>query len=295
LAILINERTRVLIQGVTGEYGSNQTKIMKEYGTKVVAGVSPGKGGDTIHGIPVYNTVRSAVTHHRIDASVIYVSAKFAKDAILDAIHNGIKLILVAAEGIPVHDTIYVRQVAKKHGAWIVGPNTIGMISPGKCLLGSLAPSFASTGHVGLISRSGTLAIEFTQLLTANGIGQSTTIGIGGDTVIGNNPIEYLKKFEEDPETSMVVLIGEIGGTKEMEAADFIQTMKKPVIAFIAGVSAPPGKRMGHIGAIVSGESESAQYKKEVLRKAGAIIADTPWDLISKIKGIQLKEFKKEA
>lgn len=284
MSILIDQNTRVLVQNITGAYGRNQTMIMKEYGTKVVAGTSPGRSGQEIYGIPIYNTISEARQHHEIDASIIYVSAPHTRDAALEAIENGIRLIVIATEGVPLHDTVYFRRLADKQGIWIVGPNTIGMISPGKCLIGSLAPSVAFPGRVGLISRSGTLSITFTHLLKNYNVGISTAIGIGGDSVIGRNPVDYLKLFEEDPETDAVVMIGEIGSAKELEAARYIKDMKKPVFSFIAGISAPKGKRMGHIGAVASGEDEGADYKKKVLAAAGSVVADRPWELIEKLR-----------
>ncbi len=284
MAILIDERTRVIVQGITGAYGRSQTAAMKDYGTQIVAGISPGKYGLDVFGIPVYNTIAQAKQDHEFDAAIVYVPPRFTREAVLEAIENDLRLVVIATEGVPVHDTMYFRRVAEKRGVWIVGPNSIGMISPGKCLLGSLAPSFALPGKVGLISRSGTMSIEFVQLLGSYGIGISTAVGIGGDAVIGKNPVEYLRLFEADPETEAVVLLGEIGGAKEMEAAEFIRTMQKKVFCFIAGASAPPGKRMGHIGAIVFSEDEGAESKKRILASAGAYVAQTPWELAERLK-----------
>ncbi|MGQ9826086.1 MAG: succinate--CoA ligase subunit alpha [Desulfotomaculales bacterium] len=284
MAILIDERTRVIVQGITGAYGRSQTAAMKDYGTRIVAGISPGKYGLDVFGIPVYNTIAQAKQDHEFDAAIVYVPPRFTREAVLEAIENDLRLVVIATEGVPVHDTMYLRRVAEKRGVWIVGPNSIGMISPGKCLLGSLAPSFALPGKVGLISRSGTMSIEFVQLLGSYGIGISTAVGIGGDAVIGKNPVEYLRLFEADPETEAVVLLGEIGGAKEMEAAEFIRTMQKKVFCFIAGASAPPGKRMGHIGAIAFSEDEGAESKRRVLTSAGAYVAQTPWELAERLK-----------
>ncbi|WP_366922084.1 succinate--CoA ligase subunit alpha [Metallumcola ferriviriculae] len=284
MSILVNEDTKVLIQGITGAYGRNQSAAMKEYGTNIVVGVAPGRAGTETFGVPVYNTVKQAGEYHDFDASIIYVPPPFTKDAVLEAVENGVELIVIATEGVPIHDTLYFRHIAEKYGTWIVGPNSIGMISPGKTLLGSLAPSFTFPGNVGLISRSGTMAIEFVQILGDCGIGLSTGIGIGGDKVIGKNPIDYLKLFEDDPDTRAVVMLGEIGGSKELEAADYIKEMSTKVFSFIVGISAPKGKRMGHIGAIASAENEGAEYKKNVLKAAGSYVADTPWELGESLK-----------
>ena len=284
MAILVDENTRVIIQGITGTYARNQTALMKAYGTKIVAGISPGKTGMEVHGIPVYSTIFEAAKHHTFDASVVYVPPAFTKEAVLEAIENGVRLVVIATEGVPVHDTMFFRRMAEKRGVWIVGPNSIGIISPGKGLLGSLAPSHALPGRVGLISRSGTMSIEFLQIFFSYGIGISTAIGIGGDAVIGKNPVDYLRLFAEDVETEAVVLLGEIGGTKEIEAADLVRTMTKKVFCFIAGSSAPPGKRMGHIGAIMYSDQENAGTKKQVLASAGAIVAETPWELAERLR-----------
>lgn len=284
MAILIDRDTKVVVQNITGAYGRNQTMKMKEYGTNVVAGTSPGKSRQEIFGIPIYNTISEAMQDHEINASIVYVSAPYTREAVLEAIESKVKLIVIATEGVPLHDTVFFKRLADEEGIWIVGPNTIGMISPGKCLLGSLAPSVAFPGRVGLISRSGTLSITFIHLLKHYGIGISTAIGIGGDGIIGKNTVDYLKLFENDPETDAVVMIGEIGSAKELEAARYIKDMSKPVFSFIAGISAPKGKRMGHIGAIAFAEDEGAEYKKKVLASANSVVADRPWELIEKLK-----------
>lgn len=280
MSILIDENTRVVIQGITGTYGQNQTRRMLEYGTRVVAGVTPGKGGTEFAGVPVFDTVDEAVAATGASASIVYVPAPYARDAALEGIDAGVRLMLIATEGIPIHDSMAIRARSIASGTWVVGPNTMGMISPGKCLLGSAIPSATLPGPVGVISRSGTLMGEVVRYLSQAGIGQSTCVGIGGDVVIGRNPVEYLRLFEADPDTRAVLILGEIGGLKEYEAAEFIRRMTKPVVAFIAGRFAPRGKRMGHVGAVVHGDRDSAESKRHALREAGAHVADTPWQVV---------------
>lgn len=286
MSILINKNTRVIVQGITGSYGRRQTKVMKEYGTKVVAGVSPGKSGQKLGGIPIYDTVAEAAKNHEFDTSVIYVSPAGVKNAALEAMESGAKIIMIAAEGVPVHDTMKIKRVADSKGISVTGPNTIGMISPGECLVGSLAPSYAMKGKVGLVTRGGTIAIEMIRMMSAEGVGQTTCIGSGGDKVIGVNPKKYLELFDEDPETEAVFFVGEIGGLKENECAEVIKNMKKPVVAYIVGRTAPKGARMGHIGAIISRGEESFETKQEVLKSAGAFVANTPWEAIAELKKI---------
>jgi len=288
VGILADRNTRVLIQGITSKYGLSQIKMMIKYGTKIVAGVSPGKGGQNVLGIPVYDTVEEAVREQSPEASIVYVGPSFAKDAAFEAIDAGIKLLVIPTEGIPVHDTMKIRYLAEERKAWVVGPNSLGLITPGETLLGSLAPAYARSGDVGLLSRSGTLSIEVTRILAEAGLGQSTCVSIGGDSVLGKNPVDYLKEFEADQQTKTVVMLGEIGGGKEYEAAEYIRVMKKPVVAFIAGRTAVPGKRMGHAGALIAKASDSAESKRQALFQAGARIADTPWEipeLVKKLKG----------
>lgn len=284
MAILVDGTTQVLVQGATGRFGQIQTKLMLDYGTKIVAGVTPGKGGQEVLGIPIYDTIAEARLDHRIDASVIYVPAPYALDAAVEAVENKLGLVIVITEGVPVHDGMAIRALARQHGVWVIGPNCPGLIVPGQTSLGMYPPSCAMPGPVGVASRSGTLCFEVTKLLCEAGIGQTTNVGIGGDPVIGNNFVEYLRLFEEDPETKSVVMIGELGGAQEEDAARFIAEMSKPVIAFISGKSAPPEKRMGHAGAISSEGSGAAMEKVRALESAGARIADTLYDIIDLTK-----------
>ena len=285
MSVLIDEGTKVIVQGITGNEGRFHTKRCIEYGTKVVGGVTPGKGGQSVEGVPVFDTVYEAVEKTGADASLIFVPAPFAGDAMLEAIDAGIRLIVCITEGIPTFDMMIVRQYLKKKGAVLIGPNCPGIISPGKCKVGIMPHDAFMPGEVGIVSRSGTLTYETSSQLTSLGIGQSTCIGIGGDPIVGLPFKEALPLFEEDPGTKLVVLIGEIGGVFEQEACEVIKDMKKPVVAFIAGASAPPGKRMGHAGAIITGSSGRAEEKKRALREAGAIVVDSPADI-----GITVKE-----
>lgn len=284
MSILINKDTKVVIQGITGRYGRDQAQKMIEFGTNVVAGVSPGKQGEEIFGVPIYDTVLEAVKNHRANASIIYVPPTKAKDAALEAICAGVRLLMIASEGVPIHDSMVIKKVSKEKGTWVVGPNTIGLISPGECMIGSLAHEFTSKGNIGIVTRGGTIAIELARILTEAGFGQSTIIGSGGDRVIGRNPVEYLREFEQDPETKAVVLNGEIGGGKESECASYIPRMTKPVFAYILGRCAPAGKRMGHIGAIIGSKAETFEEKRRVLAEAGAIVVDTPWQIAEHLK-----------
>lgn len=280
MSILVNGSTRVLVQGATGRFGQIQTKLMLDYGTKIVAGVTPGKGGQQVLGVPIYDTVAEAREQHSFDASVIYVPAPYTLDAAVEAIEGGIPLVVVITEGVPVHDAMKIRALGKQHGTWVIGPNCPGIITPGQTSLGMYPPSCAMPGAVGVASRSGTLCFEVTKLLCEAGIGQSSCVGIGGDPVIGTNFVEYLKLFERDPETRVVVMIGELGGNQEENAARFIAEMTKPVIAFISGKSAPPEKRMGHAGAISSEGSGAAVDKVKALEAVGVKIADTLDDIV---------------
>ncbi len=284
MSILINKDTKVVISGMTGRYGKAQTKNMVEYGTKVVAGINPSRGGEFMDGIPVYHTVSEAMEKHEVNTGIIYVPPERAKDSAIEAIDAGIKVLMIATEGIPLHDTMVIKNFAEERGTWVIGPNTVGLISPEECLIGSLASDYAIKGRVGMVTRGGTIAVELIRMLSAAGIGQSTCVGAGGDKVIGKNPAEYLKLFEEDPETDIVILNGEIGGQKEYECAKIIPGMKKKVIAYILGRCAPEGKRMGHIGAITGGKGEGFEEKRQALLQAGAIVVDTPWSLIDELK-----------
>lgn len=281
MCILVNGNTKVIVQGITGRVGSIQTRLMLEYGTKIVAGVTPGKGGITVHGVPVYDTVEEAVAETGADASILFVPALFAKDAVIEAIDAGIQLIVAIPEHIPVHDTMQMVEYAKHKGTKIIGPTTPGIICPGKTKIGIMPTNVFSEGNVGIVSRSGTLLYETAGNLSLAGIGQSSCLGIGADLVVGINMKEVLKLFEEDEHTELIVIVGEIGGTQEEEAANFIKKMKKPVIAYIAGRSAPPGQRMGHAGAIILGERGTAESKINTLKEAGAEVAYRPSDIAS--------------
>jgi len=281
MSILINSNTKVLVQGITGNEGSFHTQRMREYGTQIVAGVTPGKGGSDFEGIPIYNTVAEAVAKHTIDASAIFVPAPFAADAVLEAADAGIKLIVCITEHIPVHQMLKVVHVVAHKGSRLIGPNCPGVISPGKSKVGILPNHVFKPGPVGIVSRSGTLTYEIADQLSRAGIGQSTVVGIGGDPIIGSSFIDILELFQKDRQTKAVVLVGEIGGTDEERAAEFIsREMTKPVVAYIAGFAAPPGKRMGHAGAIISGSEGTAQAKAQALEAHGIPVARTPKQIV---------------
>ncbi len=285
MAILVGKDTRVLVQGITGRDGSFHTKLMLEYGTQVVAGVTPGKGGQEVHGVPVFDTVAEAVENTGANASVIFVPARFAADAILEAADAGVKLVVAITEGIPVHDMMRVMAYLKNTSTRLIGPNCPGIITPGEAKIGILPGQIFTRGPVGVISRSGTLTYEIVSHLTAAGLGQSTAIGIGGDPIIGSRFIDLLKLFNEDPETEAVVVIGEIGGTDEQEAAAYIREhFTKPVVAFIAGRTAPPEKRMGHAGAIISGGTGTAAEKIAAFEAAGVPVAALPEEVATLVK-----------
>ena len=281
MPIIVNKNTKAIVQGITGKQGSFHTKLMLEYGTKIVAGVTPGKGRTRIHNVPVYDTVEEVLEKHEANASIIFVPAPFAADAILEALENGIKTIVTITEHIPIKDAISVMSYAKQQGATIIGPNTPGIISPEECKLGIMPAHIFRKGNVGIISRSGTLTYEIAASLTRNGLGQSTCLGLGGDPITGLNFVDVLKMFREDPQTEAVVLIGEIGGNLEELAAEYItkENYPKPVAAFIAGRTAPPGKRMGHAGAIIMGKAGTAESKIEALKNAGVDVAEKPSDI----------------
>jgi succinyl-CoA synthetase alpha subunit len=280
MSILIDRSTRVLVQGITGRDGAFHTKSMLEYGTAVVAGVTPGKGGSEVHGVPVFNTVQEAVKATGANTSVIYVPAAFAADAVCEAADAGVKLIVCITEGVPTLDMVEVVPFVASKGARLIGPNCPGLISPGKSKVGILPGSICIEGPVGVVSRSGTLTYEAVDALTRAGLGQTTCLGIGGDPIIGTNFLDALAGFEADPDTKAVVMIGEIGGTDEENAARFIrEKMKKPVVGFIAGQTAPPGKRMGHAGAIISGGAGTAADKIKALGEAGVPVARIPSEI----------------
>lgn len=280
MSILINKTTRLVVQGITGRDGSFHTERMKDYGTRIVAGTSPGKKGTRAFDIPVFNTVYEAVKEEGADTSIIFVPARFASDAMMEAADAGIKLIICISEGIPTLDVIKAHRFIREKGAQLIGPNCPGLISPGECLAGILPAQIFRKGNVGVISRSGTLTYEIVYHLTQNGLGQSTAVGMGGDPVVGLYFRELLDMFENDPETEAITLIGEIGGDAEEQAAEHIRNhITKPVAAFIAGQFAPPGKQMGHAGAIISGGQGTAAEKIASLEKAGVKVAKKPSEI----------------
>ena len=280
MAILVGKHTRLLVQGITGREGAFQTKRCMEYGTSVVAGVTPGRGGETAEGVPVFDTVPEAVAKTEANCSLIFVPAPFAADAVLEAAYAEVPVIICITEGVPTMDMVRVRRFLRGSGLTLIGPNCPGVITPGEARVGIMPGNVFSQGKVGVISRSGTLVYEAVAQLTARGVGQSTCVGVGGDPVIGTTQVQALRMFNEDAGTAAVVLIGEIGGVAEQQSAEYISTeMRKPVIAFIAGATAPPGRRMGHAGAIIVGAAGTAQAKKDALKAAGATIVDSPAEI----------------
>ena len=277
MSIWVNKNTKVVIQGITGQAGSTHARGCKEYGTQVVAGVTPGKGGQNFEGIPIFDTVSQAVQKTGANASLIFVPAAFAADAIYEAADAGITFIVCITEGIPVLDMIPVKQVLRANKVRLIGPNCPGIITPGECKMGIMPGRIHKPGKIGVVSRSGTLTYEAVDQLTKAGLGQSTCVGIGGDPIIGTSFIDCLDAFEKDPETEAIVMIGEIGGSQEEEAAEFIQSnVKKRVVSFIAGQTAPEGKRMGHAGAIISGGKGTAKEKIAKLEKCGIAVSRSP-------------------
>ncbi|MEW6685407.1 MAG: succinate--CoA ligase subunit alpha [Candidatus Edwardsbacteria bacterium] len=280
MSILIDKKTKVVVQGITGRDGSFHTRQMLAYGTKIVAGVTPGKGGEKTEGVPVFDTVKEASIVTRANTSVIYVPASFAAEAIYEAADAGLHLVVCITEGIPQMEMVKLWQYLQSKKTRLVGPNCPGVISPGKCKVGIMPAQIHKPGPIGVVSRSGTLTYEVVWQLTQAGLGQSTCIGIGGDPIIGTNFIDCLCLFEKDPQTKAIVLIGEIGGTDEEEAAQFIKNnMRKPVVAFIAGQTAPSGKRMGHAGAIISGGTGTAAEKIAAFKKVGVLVAREPAEI----------------
>lgn len=285
MAIFIDENTRVLVQGMTGNQGSFHTGQMLAYGTKIIGGISPGKGGQTVEGVPVYNTVFEAMEHEAAEASILFIPAPFAKDAAYEALEAGVKIIVLIPEHIPLHDAMDIMAFAQQKDAVVVGPNTFGLVSSGSCKIGIMPNRYFIPGPVGVVSRSGTLCYEIVGHLTENEIGTTTVVGLGGDRVVGLNFIDVLKRFEEDDETKAIILVGEIGGSSEEEAAAYIKSsVSKPVIAYLAGKSAPPGKRMGHAGAIIERGRGTFESKVDALTKAGVKVAELPADLPALIK-----------
>ena len=281
MGIIINAETKAIVQGITGKQGSYHTKLMLDYGTKILAGVVPGKGGTVVNGVPVYDTVKETVEAYSPNASIIFVPAPFAQDAVLEAIANKIKTIVVVTEHMPIKDAINVMAYANRSEVTIIGPNTSGVITPGQCKLGIMPANIFKPGGIGVVSRSGTLTYEIAAGLTAKGLGQSTCVGVGGDPIVGLNFIEALKLFKKNQKTKAVVLIGEIGGNMEELTADYItqERYPKPIVAYVAGRFAPSGKRMGHAGAIITGKQGTAQSKIEALINAGVMMAEKPSDV----------------
>ena len=281
MGIIIGKNTRAIVHGITGTQGSFHTKLMLEYGTKIVAGVTPGKGGTQVQGIPVYDTVKEAKEKHSANASIIFVPAPFAADSALEALESGIKTIVIITEHIPIKDSVNLMTCARQVNATIIGPNTPGIITPGESKLGIMPAHIFKRGNIGMVSRSGTLTYEIAAGLTRKNLGQSTCLGLGGDPITGLNFIDALKMFEKDPQTKAAVLIGEIGGNLEELTAEYIAREKypKPVVAFIAGRSAPSGKRMGHAGAIVTGKAGTAESKIEKFKNVGVKVAEKPNDV----------------
>ncbi|NYT14692.1 MAG: succinate--CoA ligase subunit alpha [Methanomassiliicoccales archaeon] len=287
MSVLLDESNRVVVQGITGHQGQFHTEAMLKFGTNVVAGVTPGKAGQKVHGVEVFGSMTDAVRGTGADTSILFVPARFVKSAAKEAMDSGIQLMVIVSEHVPVHDSIEIIQIAKSQGVRIVGPNCPGLGSPGKAKLGIMPNQIFKEGTVGLVSRSGTLTYEVVNALTEAGIGQSTCIGIGGDPIVGTSFIDVLDLFQNDPGTSAVVLIGEIGGTAEEEAAEFImKNLTKPVCAYIAGLTAPPGKRMGHAGAIISRGRGTAKSKVRALEEAGVKVANVPQEIPKLVKEI---------
>ncbi|MBR0272252.1 MAG: succinate--CoA ligase subunit alpha [Methanobrevibacter sp.] len=282
--ILLDKDTNCLVQGITGKQGSFHTEQMLKYNTNIGAGVTPGKGGQDFLGVPIFNSIEEAVEETDINSSIIFVPAKFAKDAAFESIRH-LDLVVIISEHIPIHDSLDIMAYADQRGTTVIGPNTPGIISPGIGKLGIMPTHIFDEGNVGVISRSGTLTYEIASELTRAGIGQSTCVGIGGDPVVGTNYIDILKRFEADDDTEAVVLIGEIGGNAEEKAAEYIKNeMTKPVVSYIAGRTAPPGKRMGHAGAIIQGNSGTVASKTEALNNAGVEVAKMPSEIVNLLK-----------
>ncbi len=285
MSILVDASTRLVVQGITGREGAFHATRNKAYGTQVVAGVTPGKGGQDVEGIPVFNTLHQAVAETQANTAMVFVPPRFAPDALYEAIESGVELIICITEGIPAHDMLRIYTHLRRGEQTLVGPNCPGVISPGVASVGIMPTQVFEPGRVGLVSRSGTLTYQISKELALLGIGQSTVVGIGGDAVVGSSFIDILGKFEADPETDLVVMVGEIGGNEEEKAAEFIaQNMSTPVVAYIAGFQAPPGKQMGHAGAIITGSSGTAQGKKEALEAKGIRVGTNPTEVAQFVK-----------
>jgi len=288
MSILINKDTKLIVQGITGREGSYHASLMKKYGTKVVAGVTPGKGGHKIEGIPVFNSVFEAMKNTEANASILFVPPRFTKDGILEAIDAGIELVVTIAEGVPVHDMLYAHYYARSNNCILIGPNTPGIISPGKSKVGFMSDNIYKKGNIGIMSRSATLSYEIVNNLSNKGIGQSTVVGVGGDSIPGSSFVDLLPLFEEDSQTDLIVMVGEIGGSDEEVAAKYIKEhMKKPVVAFIAGEAAPEGKVMGHAGAIIyPGGEGGVKCKRKVLQEAGVRMINKLSEIAEVVSGI---------
>ena len=280
MAIIVDRETRLVVQGLTGREGSFHGLRNRAYGTQLVAGVTPGKGGTDVEGVPVFNTVADAVEETGANTTMVFVPARFAGDAIYEAVDAGISTVICIAEGLPAHEMLRIYSYIRRRGVTMIGPNCPGALSPGKANVGIIPAEIFSEGNIGLVSRSGTLTYQIGHELTQLGLGNSTVVGIGGDPVVGSSFVDILERFERDPETEYVVMVGEIGGNEEEKAADYIQAeMSKPVLAYIAGFTAPPGKTMGHAGAIISGSAGTAQAKKEALEAHGVRVGTTPTEV----------------
>lgn len=277
MAVLLTKKSRVVVQGITGHQGQFHTRAMLDFGTRVVAGVTPGKAGQKVEGVPVYDTVEEAVRRKKANASIIFVPAAYTKDSVIEAVEAGLKLIVVITERIPFHDSLEFQPYARTKGVTVIGPNCPGIITPGQAKMGIMPSAIFTPGEVGVISRSGTLTYEIVNAMTQAGFGQSTCVGIGGDPIIGTNTVEALALFQKDRATKKIVVVGEIGGTAEEDAAAFIaKKVTKPVVAYVAGRTAPPGKRMGHAGAIIQAGKGTAESKVKAFNDAGVPVADYP-------------------
>ena len=286
MSVIIDENTKIIVQGITGHQGSFHSGEMIKFGAKVVAGVTPGKGGMRVHDVPVYDTVAEAMVHEP-DATMITVPAPFVKDAAFEAMYNGIRVVYILTEKVPLHDALDIVTYARSHGHVVIGPNGPGITVPGKTKMGIMPNHIFKKGTVAVASRSGTLTYEIVNALTLNGYGQSTVIGLGGDRITGLNFVDILKEFENDKDTEAIVLVGEIGGTAEEEAAEYIKkNVSKPVVAYIAGRSAPPGKRMGHAGAIITRGKGTAESKIKAFNEAGVPVAEFPWEIPQALKKV---------